>query len=289
MTRRPFTPHDYQRRIIDHVLDLPRCAVWAGMGMGKSVATLTALDTLEFVDPGPTLVLAPLRVAVNTWPDEAAKWEHLRHIEVSPVVGTAEQRAAALKKPANVFTINYENIPWLIEHLGDKWPFTKIVSDESTRLKSFRLRQGGKRAQALAKVAHSRASRFIELTGTPSPNGLVDLWGQPWFLDRGVRLGRSFEAFKQRWFQTIAVGDDRNAIRLDPLPFAQDQIMERLRDICVSLDAADYFDIEKPILTPVRVDLPAKAREQYKNLKKKCFWNCPAVRRLRPSMRPVKP
>ena len=166
MTRKEFTPREYQHAIIDHVLSTPRCAVWAGMGMGKTVSALTALDILELTVPGPTLVLAPLRVAESTWPDEAAKWAHLRNVEVSAVVGTPEQRRAALRRPANVFTTNYDNLPWLVEHLGDRWPFRKILPDESTRLKSFRLRQGGVRAQALARVAHSKATHFIEQTGT---------------------------------------------------------------------------------------------------------------------------
>lgn len=271
MTRQHFTPREYQRTIIDQVLDTPRCAAWAGMGMGKSVSTLTALDILEMVEPGPTLVLAPLRVAASTWPDEAKKWEHLRNVEVSAVVGTLDERKAALKKPATIYTTNYEQIPWLVEHFGDKWPFRKVVADESTKLKSFRLRQGSVRAKALAKVAHCKVDRFIELTGTPSPNGLADLWGQAWFLDAGVRLGRSFEAFKARWFQSIQVGNDRHAVRLDPLPFAQEQIEDRLRDLCLSLDARDYFDIAEPIVNTIRVELPAKARQLYRDMEREMF------------------
>ncbi|WP_340638441.1 SNF2-related protein [Noviherbaspirillum cavernae] len=151
----------------------------------------------------PALVLAPLRVASSTWPDEAKKWAHLRNVEVSAVVGTPEERRAALKRPATIYATNYDNLPWLVEHFGDRWPFRKVVADESTKLKSFRLKQGGKRAHSLGRVAHCKIDRFIELTGTPSPNGLQDLWGQAWFLDKGVRLGRSFEAFKARWFQSI--------------------------------------------------------------------------------------
>lgn len=120
-------------------------------------------------------------------------------------------------------------------------------------------------------MAHSKVKRFIELTGTPSPNGLIDLWGQAWFLDKGVRIGRSFEAFKARWFQSVIVGDDRNAVRYDPLPFAQEQIQDQLRDICVSLSASDYFDISAPIFNTVLVELPAKARQQYKKLEKEMF------------------
>lgn len=233
------------------------------------MSTLTALDILELVEPGPALVLAPLRVAASTWPDEAGKWDHLRNVEVSAVVGTPEERRAALRRPASVFSTNYENLPWLIEHLGDKWPFRKVVADESTKLKSFRLRQGGKRAQALGRVAHSKVSRFIELTGTPSPNGLQDLWGQAWFLDQGVRLGRTYDSFKQRWFQAVPGGDGYQQIR--PLPHAQREIEERLRDLCLSLDARDYFDIREPIVNVIRVDLPSKARKLYRDMEREMF------------------
>jgi SNF2 family DNA or RNA helicase len=271
MPRRTFTPREYQHAVVGHILDVRRGAVWAGMGMGKSVSALTALDILELVDPGPALVLAPLRVAASTWPDEAAKWAHLRNVEVSAVVGAPEERRAALRHEASIYTTHYDNLPWLVEHFGDKWPFRKVVADESTRLKSFRLRQGGVRAQSLARVAHCRIDRFIELTGTPSPNGLQDLWGQAWFLDKGVRLGRSFEAFKSRWFQSIQVGSDRHAVRLEPLPFAQEQIEDRLRDICLSLDARDYFDVSQPVINVIRVELPARARRLYKDMEREMF------------------
>ncbi len=271
MIRKEFTPREYQHAIVEHSLDNPRAGVWAGMGMGKTCSTLTALDILELVEPGPALVLAPLRVASSTWPDEAVKWKHLRNVEVSAVVGTPEQRRAALRKPANVFTTNYEQLPWLVEHYGDAWPFRKVVADESTKLKSFRLRQGGQRAQALGRVAHKKVTRFIELTGTPSPNGLQDLWGQAWFLDQGVRLGRSFEAFKQRWFRSVQIGDNAHAMRLEPLPFAQSQIEDRLRDLCLSLDARDYFDISEPIFTTIRVELPKRARQLYRDMEKEMF------------------
>jgi len=271
VTRQAFTPREYQQPVIDHILDVSRDAVWAGMGMGKTVSALTALDILELTEPGPALVLAPLRVAASTWPDEATKWAHLRNVEVSAVVGTPEERRAALKRPATIYATNYDNLPWLVEHFGDKWPFRKVVADESTKLKSFRLRQGGVRAHALGRVAHCKVDRFIELTGTPSPNGLPDLWGQAWFLDNGVRLGRSFEAFKSRWFRSIQVGSDRHAVRLDPLPFAQEQIEDRMRDLCLSLNARDYFDISEPIVNVIRVELPAKARRIYTDMEREMF------------------
>lgn len=269
MTRQSFTPREYQDAIMEWALERERSGVWAGMGMGKTVSTLTALDILELIEPGPTLVLAPLRVAASTWPDEAAKWDHLRNIEVSAVVGSPEQRRAALRRQASIYTTNYDNLPWLVEHLGDKWPFRKVVADEATKLKSFRLRQGGKRAQALGRLAHSKISRFVELTGTPSPNGLQDLWGQAWFLDKGVRLGRTYDAFRQRWFQAIPGGDGYQQIR--PLPHAQREIEERLRDLCLSLDARDYFDIRQPIVNVIRVDLPSKARQLYRDMEREMF------------------
>lgn len=266
-----FTPRPYQMQIIDHELDTRRAGIWAGMGMGKTSATLTSLDALELVEPGPTLVIAPLRVAQSTWPDEVKKWDHLRHLRVSVIVGNVDQRRAALRTPAEIYTTNYEQLPWLVEHLGDKWPYKKIVADESTKLKGFRLRQGGKRAQALAKVAHKYVRHFVELTGTPSPNGLVDLWGQAWFLDAGERLGRSFKGFADRWFRSERVGSDPHAVRLTPLPFAQDEIQERLADICLSLDARDWFDIGEPVVNVIRVELPAKARNLYHNMEREMF------------------
>jgi SNF2 family DNA or RNA helicase len=224
---------------------------------------------LELGEPGPALVLAPLRVAASTWPDEAKKWGNLRNVEVSAVIGTPEQRRAALRRPASIYTTNYDNLVWLVEELGERWPFRKVVADESTRLKSFRLRQGGKRAQALARVAHCKVDRFIELTGTPSPNGLQDLWGQAWFLDRGQRLGRTWEAFVQRWFRSIP--GDNGFTRIEPMPFAQEQIEDRMRDLCLSLDARDWFDIRQPIENVIRVELPKRARALYEDMEREMF------------------
>lgn len=268
---RAFTPRAYQAPVIDHILDVPRCGLWVPMGGGKSVSTLTALDYISLVeDCFPALVIAPLRVAQSTWPDEVRKWRHLHALRVSVVLGTVGERRRALRTPAEIYTINYENLPWLVEELGGKWPFRTVVADESTRLKGFRLRQGSKRARALAKVAH-RSARFIELTGTPSPNGLVDLWGQAWFLDRGERLGRTFSAFQSRWFQTIQLGADRHAVRLEPLAHSQQEINERLRDLCLSVDVAQHLGTKEPIVNNVYVELPAKARALYRDMEREMF------------------
>ncbi|WP_422389274.1 SNF2-related protein [Arsenophonus endosymbiont of Crataerina pallida] len=268
-----FTPRPYQNLIINHLLDIKRSNVWAGMGMGKTAATLTALENLYLSgsETKPTLVLAPLRVAQSTWPDEALKWGHLRNIEVQPIIGTAKTRMTALKNThASVFTVNYDNLVWLVETLGDSWPFGTIIADESTRLKSFRLRKGGKRTAALAKIAHKSVHRWVNLTGTPSPNGLMDLWGQTWFVDQGERLGRTHNAFTSRWFNRIQFPGQQWS-RFAPLGFAHLQIQLALSDVTLSLNAADWFDIDEPVHNVINVELPAKARAHYQAMEKELF------------------
>lgn len=263
-----FTPHPYQQLMLEHAATHEREATWAGMGMGKTVATLTFLDYLQAAgEHEPTLVLAPLRVARSTWPDEVRKWDHLRDLDVVPVVGDERARRYALRKASPIYSTNYEQLPWLVEHYGDRWPFRTIVVDEATRLKSFRLRQGGKRAAALGKIAHGgKVRRFIELTGTPAPNGLADLWGQAWFLDAGKRLGRTYRAFSERWFQL-----DRDGYGMKALPGSDAQIHDALRDICLTVDAADWFDLEEPIVRDIYVELPDRVRVKYRELEREMF------------------
>jgi SNF2 family DNA or RNA helicase len=266
VTRKEFTPRLYQTMIRDHILDVPRCAIWAGMGMGKTSSTLNALDAIGMIDDAPVLVLAPLRVARSTWPEEARKWQHLAGMNVMPIVGTERERQAALRMDAQVYATNYEQLPWLVEHWGERWPYRTVIADESTKLKSFRLRQGGQRAQALGKVAHTKIKRFVQLTGTPSPNGLVDLWGQAWFIDAGQRLGRTFSAYTQRWFRPHPSG-----YGIVPLPGAQEQIQDLLRDVCLTVEAKDWFDLRAPIVNNIFVDLPMKARKHYAEMEKEMF------------------
>jgi len=257
----------YQKLIIDHILDKERCNAFVPMGLGKTISTLKALSNLALVDDAPTLVLAPLRVAQSTWPDEVKKWN--LDLPVTPVVGSAAQRALALREDSAIFTINYENIPWLVDwfkYNPRPWPFKTIVADEVTKLKGFRTRQGTKRAKALAEVAHKKVERWIGLTGTPTPNGLKDLWGPMWFVDGGQRLGKSFSAFSQRWFRTSYDG-----FGLEPLDCAQTQIQSLISDVCLALDAKDYFNLSEPITNRIVVDLPHKARQQYRDMEKKMF------------------
>ena len=261
---RTFVPHDYQREAMAWLYARPRTALWMPMGGGKTVSTLTALDALELVDGAyPALVLAPKRVAITTWPDEVAKWAHLQHLRVVVVTGTPRQREVALATPADIYTMAYDNLSWLCDTLGERWPFITVVADELTRLKSFRIRQGSKRAGALGKVAHSRVRRFIGLTGTPGANGLKDLWGQTWFLDKGERLGRTFSAFEQRWFRTGYDG-----FSLQPLPHAQEEIQALLRDICLTVTG---LPVDEPIRNAIYVDLPPSVRRLYDDMEEEMF------------------
>ena len=277
---RDYVPREYGPLATDFILQRPRCNLFAGMGMGKTVITLTAADILYSLGEmsKPTLVLGPLRVARTTWKEQAAEWSHFRNIEVSTIVGEPAERKHAVKRDASIYTTNYENIPWLVDHLGSKWPFGMVIADESTRLKSFRgsmqtsstgkqflRRNGGLRARQMGTVAH-KVDRWVNLTGTPSPNGLQDLWGQQWFVDAGRRLGRTYGGFEQRFFRL-----GRNGYGLDPLPFAMDHIQDAIRDVTYTVDPKDWFDLQDPIVTPLYVDLPPKARQLYRDMERDLY------------------
>lgn len=274
VTRRKFKPHPYQRIGMEWMLEHETCALWAGMGMGKTVTSMNFLDALHNIEgkDRPSLVLAPKRVTRSVWPRESAKWAHLTSLPVEPVIGAPAQREKALRADSPVKVINYEQIPWLVDRLRGRWPFDLVIADESTRLKNFRLKQGGVRAQALAQV-RKHVKRWVNLSGTPAPNGLIDLWGQMWFLDGGRRLGKSFSAFEARWFawQRKAAPGEQYKLQRIVLPFAEEQIHERLEDICLTLDPHDWFDFEEPIVRRVEVDLPPKAMRHYKEMERELF------------------
>ena len=273
MTGRVYTPRAYAPIVWDFLTANPRCNLWAGMGLGKTSLVLILLDILHNLigEDGPTLVLAPKRVAQDTWPSEVAKWLRLAGLSVVSVTGTADQRRAALRTPAQVYVVNYDNLVWLAEHLADAkraWPFRRVIADESTRLKNFRTRQGGVRAQVLGKIAFKHVDSWTNLTGTPSSNGLADLWGQQWFVDQGARLGRSFTAYMEGYFTPINhEGYTKWVIRES----SQARIMAALADCSLTIDAKDWFDIDDPIVNVIKVEMPARAREHYKALEKEFF------------------
>lgn len=280
-----YEPRPYQPTITNFIFDNKRCNVFAGMGVGKSPATLQAIsDLLLFGEVQRVLVIAPKRVAQSTWPGEIARFNtSFGHLTLAVAVGSEVVRRAAIDGPAKIVTINYDVLSWLVESYGETFPFDMVVCDESTRLKSLRVSiqtsktgkqfltgQGGSRAKALARVAITRVTRWVNLTGTPAPNGLQDLWPQVWFTDAGQRLGTTFTGFSNRWFKTVP-GADEHSGRIEPLPYADEQIRAAIKDITIALEAKDHFDLPPLIENIIKVELPPVARKQYKEMEKELF------------------
>lgn len=279
-----FVPRVYQRPMTQFIVDTPRCNLYAGMGTGKGPATLEAIATLFlFGEINRVLVVAPKRVALSTWPGEIAKFcSSFGHMTCVAAIGNAERRHAAIKSGADITTINYENLTWLVDNYGAAWPFDMIVCDESSRLsglrvslqtsktgKKFLTGQGGSRAKSLARVALTKAKRFVNLSGTPAANGLEQLWGQCFYLDAGMRLGTSFTAFQSRWFRQLPGGD--GYARIEPLPYADEQIRSAIKDLTISIEAKDHFDLPPLIENIITVDLPPAARQKYKEVEREFF------------------
>jgi SNF2 family DNA or RNA helicase len=260
-----------QHVMVPWLIEHERSGLWAGMGIGKSSAELFALDVLTLmgrIGDSPTLVVGPMRVARDTWPEEAAKWDNFSHMVVVPLTGcTVKERIRRLKLRADIFTISYELLPWLVEYYLDRWPFKQVVADESDRLKGFRMGKGssGSRAYAIGRVAHTLIKRWVNLTGTPASEGYLDLWGQTWFIDRGERLGRTYTAFQDRWFRTLYSG------KIELMPHSKTEIDALLKDIYLTVDPKDYYDLADPIVTPIRVHLPKHAKKIYRKLEKDMF------------------
>lgn len=241
--------------------------------MGKTSAIYKLFELLKMCGSNyfPILVIGPLPVARDVWPAEQQKWKDFAGMRVVPIIGsTPRQRICALLLHGDVYTINYENLVWLQEHFGDKWPFKIVIADESTKLRGYRLKgQGGKRATALGKVAHL-TGRWINLTGTPSPHGLESLWGQQWFVDFGHRLGNSYTDFMKRWFIV-----DPYTREVAPRPNARPEIYAALSDCAIALRAEDWLDVKKPHFFQKFVTLPPDARVHYKTMEKQFFVDMP--------------
>jgi SNF2 family DNA or RNA helicase len=240
------------------------------MGTGKTVTTLTAADLLlhEHLEDGPVLVIAPKRVAENTWSKEAAKWEHLQHLQTSRIMGTAKQRREALAAQAHIYVINRENVCWLVDEVGDRWPFPIVVIDE---LSSFKSAQA-KRWKALRRV-RGRIRRIIGLTGTPRPNGLEDLWPEVYLLDQGARLGKTLTAFRT----TFLVPDKMNGhivYSYKPRKGAEVDVYARLGDICMSIKKDDVLSLPGQIYEDVELEAPPALLNQYKQFERDQVLEC---------------
>jgi hypothetical protein len=251
-----------------------RCAVWSGMGTGKTSSVLTYLDACYSImgESAPTLIIGPKRVARDVWPEEQKKWRHLQGLEIAVAVGDADARRAALARDVPIVTVNYDVLPQLVDHYAERkkaWPFKRVVADESSKLRGFRLKQGGVQTAALGRHAHKDVTDFIQLTGTPAPNGLKTLWGSTWFLDAGQRLGRTYSSYMERWFQTLP--GPRGFSQVRELPHAQDEIQHLLRDIVLTIDPKDWFDLREPLVNTVEVTMPAHARAKYRDMEKEAF------------------
>ena len=265
-----FTPYPHQLAGIDWIVDHPACALLWGMGTGKTVTTLTAIDRLlnDYLEDGPVLVIAPKRVALDTWTTESQGWAHLSHLRVATVVGTAKQRQDALASRADIYVINRENVVWLLDELGSRWPFPIVVVDE---LSSFKSAQA-KRWKALRRV-RGRIRRFIGLTGTPRPNGLEDLWPQLYLLDQGERLGKTLGAFRARYL----IPEKSNGpivYSYRPKEGAEDEVYSRIGDICMSIKKEDVLKLPGQIYTDVTVRPPAALLKKYKAFEKDKVLEC---------------
>ena len=259
-----FKAHAYQQFAIDKLLELPAVGLFMDMGMGKTVCTLTALWVLryDYFDISKVLVIAPLRVADTTWSDEMNKWDHLKGLRLSKVLGTEQQRLNALAVAADLYIINRENVSWLVEQYKKHWPFDMVVIDELSSFKSPK----SNRFKDLRKVL-PYIKRIVGLTGTPAPNSLMDLWPQLYLLDKGERLGRTLTAYRERYFEP----DKRNqhiVYSYKLKSFAAEQIQEKISDICISLSAKDYLELPERIDNIVKVKLGYEAMEKYKELER---------------------
>ena len=257
-----FTPHPYQQHAIDFILSHSACGLL--LDLGKTVITLTALQELIFdrFEIDRVLIIAPIRVALTTWPNEIEKWDHLRGLTYSVVAGPPEARKAALRKPALIYITNREQVPWLVE--SDLFDFRGccIVVDELSSFKSPK----AKRFKALRKV-RAKAARFIGLTATPASNGLQDLWAQINLIDMGERLGRSVTGYRERYF----VPDRRSrevVFTYKPKPGAEEAIYRAISDICVSMKGSDYLQLPDLIRTTCPVTMTPREQSQYNRLKK---------------------
>lgn len=254
-----YNAHDYQKYATRFILQHSIAAVFLEMGLGKSVITLTALFDLildQFVI-GKVLVIAPLRVARDTWPSEMQKWDHLKSLKYSVVVGTAAERKAALMQRADIYIINRENVDWLVNKSGIPFRFDMIVIDELSSFKSYQV----KRFKSLLKV-RPYVKRIVGLTGTPSSNGLMDLWAEFRVLDLGKRLGRYITNYRNAYFTP----DKRNAeivFSYKPLPGAEDQIYKRIEDITISMKSCDYLKLPECVINEVPVYMSEKERDVY--------------------------
>lgn len=258
-----FKPWNYQQYAINHVIDNSASGLFLDMGMGKTVSTLTAIDDLMLLgEVNKVLVIAPLRVAEDTWSTEVDKWDHLKHLRISKILGSKKQREEAINTEADIYVTNRENVDWLVTECFNSWIWEMVVIDELSSFKSSK----AKRFRALKKV-RPRFKRIVGLTGTPAPNSLIDLWPQIYLLDGGQRLGKTITGYKERYFKP----GRRNGYVVynwNLKEGSEEAIQNKISDICISMSAKDYLDIPERIDNRVEITLPVKVMDTYRQLEK---------------------
>mgnify|MGYP001771151158 FL=1 len=267
-----FKPHTYQAHCIQKIEEIPKLGLFLDMGLGKTVTTLTAIKDLKYnrFEVRKVLVIAPKKVAEGTWTKEKDKWDHTKMLRVSQVLGSQAKRIRALNTPADLYIINRENVVWLVDYYRNSWPFDMVVVDESSSFKSHK----AKRFKALSSVG-PHINRLVELTGTPSPNGLDDLWAQLYLLDGGERLGKRYTQFRERYFQPDRRGADGMIYSYEAKPGTEESILRKISDICISMKAEDYLELPEITFHQIPVVLDAKAEKAYRELERKMVLELP--------------
>lgn len=259
-----YQPHAYQAYCIQRIISDPALALFLDMGLGKTVITLTAVNDLIFnrFEAARVLVIAPKKVAEATWSKEASKWDHLQSLRIQTVLGSLAKRIRALNTRADVYVINRENVQWLVDHYRNEWPFDTVIIDESSSFKNHQ----AKRFKSLTWV-RPHIKRIVELTGTPAPNGLMDLWAQMYLLDQGERLGKKITHFRERYFDP----DQRNMHQVFSYRAkagADERIQQLIGDIAISMKAEDYLQLPDCIVDDIPVALDDKAAKAYKEMER---------------------
>lgn len=259
-----FKPHNYQKYCINRMIADNNLGLFLDMGLGKTIITLTAINELKYnrFQIRKVLVIAPKKVAEGTWSTEKDKWDHLKLLRISTVLGSEKKRIKALNTPADIYIINRENVVWLVEYYRNNWPFDMVVIDEFSSFKSNK----AKRFKSLTWV-RSHINRFVGLTGTPAPNGLMDLWAEVYLLDGGERLGKTITGYREKYFEPNQRSREM-IYSYSPKKGANEVIQDKISDICISMKAEDYLELPDIIYDTIPVILDPKAKKAYEELEK---------------------
>lgn len=267
-----YNPYPYQEYCIGRILDTLKIGLFLDMGLGKTSIVLSAVRELKYnrFQVSKVLVIAPKKVAESTWTKEKDKWDHTKMLRVSKILGSEKKRIKALYTQADLYVINRDNVAWLVDYLRNSWFFDMIIIDESSSFKSHT----AKRFKALAAIA-PRINRIVELTGTPSPNGLMDLWAQIYLLDEGQRLGKRFGGFRERYFNPGARSSSGKVYNYSPKRGSEESILTSISDICVSMKSDDYLSLPDIIEHDIPVVLSPKAEKAYRDMEREMMLSLP--------------